>query len=248
LLVLLGRVSPLDARTLALVGGAGALGLIVYFPYFRALRTASPVDVLLLWNFAPVCVAVLAVLVIHEHLGLRQAVGGASLVCGAVVAVFQPSVRRRGFQAVGWMLLASVLVGGEAVSEKAVYLRVPFSSGFAWMSLTQLCVALVIGVLHRPTGKEVRSCLKGSVIRLVAGNEAMDLAASTARSLAVSLGSVSIVHAIGALQPVFLLGFAWIAGRRPSADRLATRRRETLRIAFAVTLAVLGMGLIQSGG
>jgi drug/metabolite transporter (DMT)-like permease len=247
LLLLLGRAAVLDARSMAIIGVAGMLGLAVYYPYFRALQTTSPLDVLLLWNLAPIFVAVVAGIILREQLDLRQIAGGASLLGSSVVALLQRGEQRIRPRAAGWMLLASLLVGGEAVGEKATYVRASFVSGFAWLSLIQLGLAVLLMALHRPARREVRSCLKSSVVRIVAGNETINLAASAARSMAVSLGPVSIVHAIGALQPVLLIGAARVIGRGRGTDRASRTFPHRIRVAFSIALAVLGMGLIESG-
>jgi drug/metabolite transporter (DMT)-like permease len=225
--------------TALLAMSAGALGVAVYFPYFRALAHESASMVVLMWNLSPVLMHVLAMVTIRETLSTSESVAIGLLVGSASVAGY----RRRGAswsRAIPWMVVASILLAGSSVLEKAVYERLPFAEGLAWISLGTLLATVATAALAARSRRRVVAALRSPLGRVLLGNEALDLGAICSMGLATSLGAVSLVHAVGGLQPLF------VALARPITRTSARRPSELARTLLASGLAVVGLALLNS--
>ncbi|MFZ2887265.1 MAG: hypothetical protein WA021_05595 [Minisyncoccia bacterium] len=115
-------------------------------------------------------------------------------------------------------LLAGVFFGATAFSAKLIFLDTSFIDGFFWTRMMNVVVAIGLllipalraGIFHG--GKRASSSAKGLLI----SNKVIGGIAGVLTSLAISLGSVSIVNALAGLQFVFLFIFAFFFARRAS--------------------------------
>ncbi len=225
----------------------GVVALLAYLPYFRALDLAPTAAVLLMWNVAPVLIVVLARVFLHEELRIREYVAIALLLASATAGGAQSSGGRRSWSpALPWMLLASLLVATVSVAEKRLFELTSFSTGLGWMSLATFSTAIVLGVLMSPTRQALSSGISRTLAAVLVANECLDVSAATALSRATSLGPVSLVHAVGGLQPLFVLVFgATVHFLRPRRYPPMTTA-EYVRSVAAVAFAAIGLGLMPS--
>jgi drug/metabolite transporter (DMT)-like permease len=223
----------------ALVGGA--LGIVVYLPYFVALRIASPSAVVLMWNLSPVLIVGIAHFTVRERLHVPEYLAVGLLVASSAIASLSSDRGRSVTRAIPWMLLASVILAVSSVAEKAVYDRVPFWAGFGWLSLGAGCATVGLALSSRRGRDELTSSFRDRMARLYLGNELLDLGAVCALNLATSLAPVSLVHAVGGTQPAFILLVERFLPRREG-----TAGTEWLRTSIAAGLAVIGLGLLRS--
>jgi len=201
-----GTLHGLTATTVGLGALAGVVSLAVYYPYLRALEFVHPATALLLWNIAPVLVAVLAFLMLNERLAVSGYAAIGLLTASASVATITGTPRgRAGFEPVVWMALASVLTALEAVLEKALFERTSTEAGIALMSAASGIVGMAL-LAVQPSMR--RFWREGRLAALVASNEVLNLAASVVTSIAISQGPVSLVKAIEGTQPLFVLALA----------------------------------------
>lgn len=208
---------------------AGALGCLVYLPYFYALERGSAVQVVLLWNLAPVFVVLIAWALLRERLAGAEYVAVALLILSASIA----SGTGRGCwrHTVPLMLAATLLLAISSVMEKAVFEQTAFPTGLTWISIGAVLVGIPFAVRRR----RMLARVKPRSIGVVAGNQLLDVGAAAALSYAVSQGPVSLVKAVGGLQPVFVLLFA---------TALGIRSASFARSIVAVSLAVVALGLV----
>ncbi len=248
LIALSGAFGWPGARALVLALFAGVLGVLVYYPYFRALAIAPPDDVILMWNLAPVLIALLARAFLGERLEPPQYVAIGLLVLGSLLAARHGRHDSALSPALPWMLLASVMLAVAAVLEKAVFLTVSFPVGLGWISIAGCATAVATIATSRQTRCDLREARRWRTARLLlAGNELLDVTASTSLSLATALGPVSLVHAVGGLQPVFILWLApLLAGGRSNGTPVASARRFSRLKLASLALVVAGLGLLQS--
>lgn len=226
----------------------GIVGLFVYLPYLRALTLASSASVILMWNLAPVIVAGAAWAFLDERLLPLEYLAIGLLVSSSLLAAHQRgSDGHRWSRAAPWMVLASFMYAGEAILGKSVYEQVPFAVGLAWISATSLCVSVFLFAVRARSRRALVGAFRGRIGLIVMANEGLDLAAVVARDRAVSLGPVSLVNAIGGLQPIFVIAFATAASLLGVARRHVRRptRAELPRILIATAAAVLGLSLIR---
>jgi drug/metabolite transporter (DMT)-like permease len=224
-----------EIAAIALAGGA--LGLVVYFPYLKALELASPSSVILMWNLAPVMIVGLARGLAGEILSPPDYLAVVLLVLSSAIASVSPHPSgwfNKGFP---WMAIASVLLAVAAVAEKATYQRLPFFAGFAWLSIGAMGTTAVLAILCRKSRQQLQDCLRTRTSAVLLANGGLDFAAVFALNLATSKAPVSIVHALGGLQPIFVLAFG---GAKKSTPR------ELLRTGIAAGLAIVGIALIRA--
>jgi drug/metabolite transporter (DMT)-like permease len=228
-----------ETANVALAGGA--LGTLVYLPYFAALRIASPSVVVLMWNLSPVLIAGIAHFTVREHLHTAEYAAVGLLVASSALASISRDRGRSVTRAIPWMILASIVLALSSIAEKATYDHLPFWAGFGWLSLGAGCATVALLLASRRARDELRSSLQDRTARLYLGNEVLDLGAVCALNFATSLAPVSLVHAVGGTQPVFILLVERLLPRREGSTGA-----EWLRTAIAAGLAVIGLGLLRS--
>jgi drug/metabolite transporter (DMT)-like permease len=237
-----GRWGSCDGRTAALALVGGALGVLVYYPYFRALELAPPSAVMLMWNLSPVLIAGIAHATTHEHLSKIESLSLLLLVASSAIATTATSRSWSPAGALPWMLIASVFLAVSSVIEKATYERLAFWPGFGRLSLGAAVAAALVTVLSPLARTQLCETYRSNLAALMFGNELLDLAAVGALNLATSMAPVSLVHAVGGTQPVFIL---LLARFLPSSE--VAGRNEWIRTILAAALALTGLSFLRPG-
>jgi drug/metabolite transporter (DMT)-like permease len=249
LLVLTGSFMGLPALTLILIegltwpgwqvvlsaAGAGLLGLLAYLPYFYALRRAAAPAVLVMWNLTPVFIVIGAAAFLDETLSLRQYLAIPLLTVSSVLGALVVHGRAKLSPAFPLMLGASLLLAGASILEKATFEATTFGIGIAWISLFSFSTAAIVVAAHSGVRVALRRQVRMRIAGAVATNHILDVGAFMALSAATSLGPVSLVHAVGSLQPLFLLLFQF---RVP-------RQSRSVAVVAAVGLAAIGLALAE---
>lgn len=233
-------------ETFILAVCAGLVGLLVYWPYFKALQHTDPAKVVLMWNLSPVFVVFMARLILKEILSPQDYLAIAFLVSSSLLAAYKKTEHRID-GAFPWMLLASILLASEAIFEKAVFDRTSFVVGLGWSSLTMLVVAIFFIIVGRAARQELKKTFSFRIGRLIVFNEFLDVGAGVSASRATSLGPVSLTEPVGAIQPLFILIFQtimFIKKRKKFTVKLKTA--ESVKIFISVALAVAGLALIKT--
>lgn len=239
LLLLLLPVDIPPAGALIAALGAGAIGLFVYWPYYQALERTHTVNVILLWNLAPVLVVFFSWLFLNEQLDAKQYVALILLVASSFLTGYQPtSSHRIPLAAAAWMLLASITTAVEYTLLGYVFQELSILDGIVWVSVGILAATILIPIFIPTVRRQiVHTIANAQMRRRFALNELLDLAASLCRMVAIRLGSVGLVSAVGGLQSLFVLGFTpFFKSRRTPPSRLL--------VAVAAALGVIGLGLL----
>lgn len=225
---------------------AGALGEYTLLPYFKALTLAATSDVILMWNLSPIFTAIAARWAVHEQLLPAEYLAIALLVASSLMAAYEGTRRLRLNSSIAWMLLATLIYSAAVVTEKFVYERVPFGVGYGWVALGAVASAIFLAIIS-PGGRAVlKKYLRGRTAAVMAGNEGLDLAAGISASLATSLGAVSLVRAVGGIQPLFVLVIAFFFPSIDPRHVRETAHRRWLRTTLSVALAIAGLLLIKT--
>lgn len=114
-----------------------------------------------------------------------------------------------------YTLAAGCAFGLAAVTAKLVFLEVPFLDGFFWTRMMNVVCALSL-LLVPPVRRAIFHGGKHSTRKakgLVLGNKILGGIAAAMTAFAVSIGSVSVVNALGGMQFLFLFLFALFLGR-----------------------------------
>lgn len=237
-----------DAGTITLAIAAAVAGLLVYLPYYAALNHSSTTAVVVLWNLSPAFVAVGAAAFFREDLSLPEYGAIASLIASSVLATSSGARKPAGTRALLFMTIASILLAVETLALEAVYSNTSFEQGLFLVSSASLALGVTLILAHRPARRTLASAAPRKWLILTA-NQGLDAAAVVSLGRAVSLGSASMVKAVGGLQPLFVLAFAVLLRRRLAlAETVGSDSWPKLRVATAGIAGAVGLLLLHLGG
>lgn len=189
---------------------AGFLTIIYYFFYFRALEKESPSIVIALMSITPLVLPFFAYTFLGEQLTVNQ-MWGFMIVLGASFLLAVTDVRKFKFSpALIPVTLAAVLYAAVSLAIKYVYENTNFYTGYMYFALGMGLGALFyIYVMLYARQKQVlkgiihKNNLKILIVLVIA--EAVNVSAEFFQGLAISKGPVSLVKAVGNIQPVYML-------------------------------------------
>ncbi len=144
-------------------------------------------------------------------------------------------------------LLSGISFGVSVVLAKIAYDETAFIDGFFWTRT--MCIVAAGSLLLIPAWRSAifhggKHSSQGAKA-LVVGNKLLSGVAGVMTSLAVSLGSVSIVNALAGLQFVFLFFFAYLfAEKMPLTARTKTGSHGGWQTAAGIALIVVGLALL----
>lgn len=222
----------------------GTTALFAYYPYFKALEKAHPATALFLWNLSPALIAVLAYVILRERLSAFDYVAVALLIGSALIADIH-KLKKTGSGARDYLLmsLASVLTAAEALSLKALTGMTSAANAMILLYGSGVVLSLIILAVHVKTRRNLMARIKTKSFTLAA-DEGLTLAGGLCSNFAVALGPVSLVKAIGGIQPllIILLGEMF----SDSLDKQTRSNRPGwLPALLATALSVLGLLLIR---
>lgn len=224
----------------------GVVSLFAYYPYFRALEMTHPASAILLWNLSPVLVAISAYFLLDERLSISAYIAIGLLLASVLIVEGSSASREKskeGMSVMRWMLLASVLTAAQAIMEKKLFLETSSSTGVALISVGSFFSGFFLLLFSSQRRTFFRTFVKGGL--LLTGNQLIDVAAAVSLSVAISMGPVSVVTALGGVQPLFILALAWIASRLFSKKQFQIAKAPpTVAVAISVVLTIIGLFLI----
>lgn len=229
---------------------AGFVGVLVYLPYLHALTHAEAAEANAMWTFSPAIAAVLAAVTLSERLPLWGYAGVALLIAAALIAGWRGpgtiAAAGRPRAALLLMATASLLFAVEGVLQKAVFESTSsYWDGALLISGSSVLAGVVLLTFRRRTPG--RRWPRGRTLGLIATNQLLDVAAGVCVMTAISLGPVSGVRAVGALQPLFVMAVAPMFLRRrstaPPPGGIAYRR-----LLLSVALGLCGVMLVNGFG
>lgn len=242
-----GYVSMVPLKILALsLLNAGAFVCAIYFLY-SALRHARASDAApVIGAVSAIATVVLAGIWIADDFALTHLPAIALLVAGtAVISHFHFT-----HHALRSTLLAGFFFGAAAFTAKLVFLEVSFIDGFFWTRSMNVVIALgffAVPALRAAILHGGRSA-SGGTKSLLIGNKIIGGIAGVLTALAISLGSVSIVNALGGLQFVFLFVLAILfAKHMPLFGDKKLGSHGGWHTATGVTLISLGLATLFLG-
>jgi transporter family protein len=238
-----GNLVALPIANIAFALLTGAVAFAVYFPYLRALQHSHATTVILTWNISPLFVAVLAYVIVGEHLTVTNYSGIALLVLSAIVATLGQIGHSTGIKVSAiWMLVATLLSAIEATMTKAVFHIMPTPSGIAWIGFGGGLAALSLFLLPSVRGaiRAMSWHIAGPAFLL---GEFFNIMANLSSEFAISLGPVSLVKAVGGLQPLWIVLFMKKVVRKESPQQTTVNRMLPIALIFAVALSIIGLFL-----
>lgn len=231
-------IPSLKVMMLALL--SGFLLVTAYFFYFKSLLIEAPSLVITLWGLSPAFVPFLAFFFVGELLTLSQYIGFV-VILGAGLGISSVDIKRLKFSKVLFiMIFASLITAIVSVLFKFIYQNVDFWSGFIFVSLGMG----LAGFFYIFTLKKGRTFFpdlykRKRFLGLFVLVELLNIAAVLVFSLAISLGSVSLVEVIGGTEAIFVLVFALLLYPFfPRFFREATHTGKMRKIFFMVIMLI----------
>jgi len=245
-LILTGNFSVPSLSVILFGLATGMVGLVVYYPYFRALETASPAEVVLLWNLGPVLVTIGAYFLLDERLTVLKYVAIALLILSTVViqgtreSFLKLKVNKK---AALWMVLASVGLAIQGLMDKRLFQDTSTVNGLTLISVGSFALGLVLFFSQRER-RNVELAFKKFGPLLIT-DHLFDLGGILTFYIAVALGSVSLTMAIGGIQALIIVALTWIGSRIFTKQQFRILKPPPAwRVALAVVLTVVGMALV----
>lgn len=240
------RLSGQDT-IIALIGGA--LFIVALLPFLSALQGDDASRVIpLVGGTIPIATLLGEYFFLETELSRQDLFAFVLLVTGAVILTFTRSeTGRRSWSSVIKAIIGSLLFAISFVITKYIFLQTDFISGFFWMRIGGVLVALIL--LFR---KEVQNALQDffSSTRLkhklgYFGNQALNASGFVLQNLAISLASVSLVNALQGVQYIFVIIFVVITSRfKPGLLGEKITSRTLIEKITAVLILVAGIALL----
>lgn len=200
-------VKFLNARLIFLSFASGGLFVLALYGFFRALKTGEASRIpAIVGSLNPVIIFLLSYFYLSERLSVREFFAFILLLAGGLLISLEKKRKLilRGF----WMsLLASFLFSLSFVLSKYVFNQTDFLSGFFWMRMGGVIVALVY-LLSGKTRVQVRLSFKAdkknkTQVVFFAG-QSLGALGFVLINYGVFLASATLVNALQSLQYVFL--------------------------------------------
>ena len=209
--------------------------------YFKAMQKAEASRVLVTLQAFPVFVLVFAIIFLGETPSYVQ-IAGIVLVVIATMLVSAGKLDKNRWALA--TLLCSFLWAINAVTIKHILASVDYWSLFLWSS----AMILAIYVLALPLYfKELKSSLlaKPRLLTFAFLSQGSFFTSYVLRLLAFSIGYVSLVSVVGALQPFIVLAFAFVVSRfAPFLFKETFDVKSAITKIASVVLAVFGTLLL----
>ncbi|MFA7286500.1 MAG: EamA family transporter [Patescibacteria group bacterium] len=195
----------------ALGSGAGLILLLASLLYFAAVRRGDISRLVPMLYFVPLFVAVLAAVFLNEVFPAVQYVGVLLLVSGAILVSYQ-----NGRIVVGssmfFLLAATMLWATAIVIEKGI---APASSALLILGLTRFGAGLALPALLYFGGREFLWTMRQHGVYALGAMGSAELLGTTAELAfygALILGPATLVSAVSAVQPFYVLVLVAVLG------------------------------------
>lgn len=245
LIFLIQRPELLPLQLLPVIIAISLIDVLYLFPYYKALQHADTSVVISLFSLGKIFVPVLAFLLVGEVLALFQYLGFFLIVLSGTFLTLD--FRRFRFTKAFWyMSLCSFLIALEVVLYKYSFGSVSWSTSFVWADL--FSVLFVAPMLLFPP---LRHNIYDHFIHfrqklpLFVLEEFLTFTGMAALVIAISLTSVTIVNAIGSLQPFFVLLYAVVLKKKiPAAFKEQTDAFSMVRKVSLFAVMAIGVVLL----
>lgn len=195
---------------------AGVLWTLPFVLYFKSLEREETSRVILMIQFQPVFVLILAALILNEILVLSQLAAFVLILAGSILAAIKKTETRWHFSKVFFfMLLASLGWSlADVLFKKFVVYFPNFWSAFAVDVLGSSFPALFIFLLSRY--RKIVSELKSLPVyawKFFTAAAVLSTFGSLCFAYALTLGKAALTIVISGFQPLFAMFFGWLLSR-----------------------------------
>ena len=233
-----------DLPILLLLVFAGIIYQGANFLYFKAVITEEVSRVIPVILIEPLFVLMFASVFLGEAFFPLQYLGIFLLVGGSIFISLRKREKFEFSSVLGLALLSSLLYAADTAIVKYALASVDFWNAFFWVRAGLIIASLFLLVFNFSEFKStVRRAKKASFYSAI--SESLVALASLVFYVAMSLGAVSLVSALGATQPFFVLLFATIVTLvKPKYVAEEIRKTTLLQKVIAISMIVIGSILL----
>lgn len=240
-------IAPLQIIFLLLAGFALTYYLI---PYYAALSLDDTSNVTPLFQFYAPCTLILSYIFLKEILTKQQLFAFLLLFVGGLVLASEIGSAKRLFRirkSFGLMILSSLIASFSAIFFKLVSTEVDF-----WTTLIYVNIGIGLAALSLLFKKRLRKNFVKEVKRislsvwgLLVIGEVLNLLAELILLFAFALAPVSLVSAIGGIQPLYvlILGIC-LSLIFPKAIKEDLRKKALLQKGISIAMIIIGVYLL----
>src|SRR3989344_8134059 len=209
LIFLINGFDPLSLQNLALALVGGLASLMIIILYFKAVQIEEISRVIALIFLTPLFVTVLAAVFLGEVFTWDKYAGILLLIAGAVLVSYKLGKITFG-KAFWYLLLASLFFGIYAIITKYLLGFADFWSVFSYTRLSMIiCMLPIFFFRYKDLLETLRERGKMAVFS-ASSSEALNLIALLLFTAAASAGFITLVEALTAVEPFFVLLFTVI--------------------------------------
>jgi len=234
---------PLDDKSLAMAILSGVLRSVSIYILFYILQREEVSMVIPIVNSYPILVAIFAMPIVGEFLGISQWISIIIVVIGVVLASFRHdsgSKTSYPVRVLGLLFVSSVLWALSEVTAKSALTVISPWQMYALSHFSMSFIFILISLRPRILREFVHHKKRGSSIVIILCNETIAVISIVLFYWAMERGPVSLVSAIASTRPVFVFIYAFIISR--FSEFLLERRtsKGVLILRFIATAMIVG--------
>ena len=203
-------VMPFSMIGLALC--AGVLKTLTVLFYYLAIAREEASRITTLFSLLPLFILLSARFVLNESLLPQEHLGVILLVCGAVLITCKDKFIPQLNLAFSFTIIGVLCLTVNQIIIKHLLETIDYWTVFSYVRIGAFLAVLPLLPMVVADVRAIRSERKGPVLALVAVNDVIAVSGVLIFTIAVSLGSVTLVNALGSLHALFLLVIVVIVG------------------------------------
>lgn len=226
---------------------AGFARAIAYYFYYKAMSYEEASRVTILTQLSPIFTLLFSVLFIRESLSFSQYFAFFLLLIAGLFASLKSDQKKIKISFVFWdMLIFAIIISASAVMMKYVFLQESFWPCMVWIALGETISAIIISILFKKHIFNVFTETSLKTKLLILTDNIFSSTALIIYSLALSLGSVSLIGVLSSLNPIFVFIFALIMGIFfPKILKEKIDQNTLLLKITSIILVIIGVYLIS---
>lgn len=227
---------------------SGSFQIVLWVSYLKALQVEEVSRVTPLVFIYPLFVFAISALFLGEVLTPARYIGGALLVLSAVLISYKPQKAKTPLfisPAVKYLFFFWVFVALYATTAKYLLSFMDEWHLYFWSSIGNLIFGIPLLTKHGIRNETRELLQRSKVLGAILLEELFDFTGRIGLIFALSLGSVSLVTSVNALQPLIVLIYVMVLSLFMPGMLKEETGKETLVFKFAaVILVAIGMYLI----
>ena len=240
-------VFDVNLSDVAVLAASGAMFMGAMLFYLRAIQGDEASVVATLFQANTLFTFLFAYLFLGEKLEVRQLVGGALIIFGALLISFEAaSVKGWKIRLVVLMLICTAVLAGSTIIFKVFAVRDDFWRTTFWMWVGEALFGIVILAIPHYRKQFVALLKKnfGAVLGVNGANELINLGGTLGMRLALTMAPAALVSVVSSTTPLFVFVFGTaLSFFAPRLSKEDLSRRALSQKAIASVIMVAGVAL-----